>query len=263
MILFLVLTSRKAPSSVIQHQFRFQCLNISERHPDNDNGREEFRERYSFRVFCDCAFDQTPVIGSLISVLRERAAGLRKAQTKSNGSPMAAHDMPHQADVSASAPKKPFARVATKLLGPILDGAHHFSAYAAQMLAIKATKGPGFALNETQLGLPFEQGGYAIGRRGFRGGIALMKKAGVLNRTPKRRHYATEKPLANSGSFVHIEEALLRNNSKLVAFILVVNLTPTPISQVDAAARLGSPAQPSLVGSRGRRSDWASWSTKS
>ena len=77
---------------------------------------------------------------------------------------------------TSQSPAPAFARVPCNLLDAILDAKCHDSAYAAHLLAIRVTKGVGFALNEIQVAKSFDQGGYEIGRRGFRAGIALLGK---------------------------------------------------------------------------------------
>src|SRR4029453_9015117 len=85
-------------------------------------------------------------------------------------------------------------RVPSNLLGKLLDHGKT-SAYAVHLLAIKCGKGAGFVLNETDFEKPHnnqsaswrrnsryrgkpapDKPGYDIGRRGFRAGIALMKR---------------------------------------------------------------------------------------
>lgn len=135
--------------------------------------------------------------------------------------------------------KRPaFTKVPSKLLGAILD-AGLASAPAAHLLAIKASKGPLFVLNEHHVARA-----YGISRRMFQRGIALMKSRMVLERRRNGRTYAIEQPLPTQGGFVIIEDILLRQPSKLVAFILVVRASPRPMTPLNAARRIGLVSAP-------------------
>ena len=103
----------------------------------------------------------------------------------------------------------------------------------------ETTKGPTFGLNETQVERSIEEGGYGIGRRGFRDGVALLRRVGVLRRTQKGRRYARDQLVDGGASYVQIDEQLIRNPSKVVAFILAINLSPIPIRPADVAGRFG------------------------
>lgn len=189
----------------------------------------------------DDAMEKNSAARSFAQVPNEKNEGdmLQKPTTANNGK--AEVSPVHSGDRAARA-RAPFVKVPCNQLGALLDGPNHFTAYAVHLLAIKhkTGKGPGHALNEKQVRLPFKKKGYRIGRRGFRGGIALMKKRDVLERKQKRRNiWAREQLGAKGDNYVEIDEALLRNNSLLVAFILVVNLSPEPISPADAAVRFG------------------------
>ena len=125
-------------------------------------------------------------------------------------------------------------RVPNVVLGKILDGGRD-GAHAVKLLAIKASKGPGFVLNEH-----YCRRKYGLSRRAFQAGLAHAKKCGVLEREQHGRCYATEKALDDgSGRFVLIDEALLTRSSSLLAFILAVNLRPDPMRPADAARRIG------------------------
>jgi hypothetical protein len=158
-----------------------------------------------------------------------------------------------------------YTRVPNNLLGKLLDRGK-VSAYAVHLLAIKCGKGRGFALNEVDVDKPAndqsaswrrskryrgkpapKKRGYDIGRRGFRSGIALMKKTGVLERNQRGRSFAQEKLVGAGDNYVLFDERLLRvelanetvNRSMLVAFVLVVNLSKDPVAAAHAARRFG------------------------
>lgn len=148
-------------------------------------------------------------------------------------------DLPTPESLDAPQQSTPaFTRVPTKLLGAVLDGGLA-SAYAAHLLAIKASKGRGFVLNERHVAK-----GFGISRRAFQSGIALMKRRKVLERRSNGRSYAVEQPLTTDGGYVLIEDILLRQPSKLLAFVLVVRASPRPMRPVEAARRIGLRSAP-------------------
>jgi hypothetical protein len=127
-----------------------------------------------------------------------------------------------------------FVRVPCNLLGMILDHGRA-SAYAAHLLAIKASKGSSFVLNERHVAHE-----YGLSRRAFQIGMRLLKKTKVLERSQSsRRAYATEVLAASSYNYVLIDEGLLKAKSTLVAYILAVNLSPDPLHPAKVAKRLG------------------------
>ncbi len=131
-------------------------------------------------------------------------------------------------------------RVPSVVLGKVLDGGRD-GAHAVKLLTIKASKGPGFTLNERYFCSEYGLGRkYGVSRRVFQEGIAHAKRRGALDRKLHGRCLATEKPLDDgSGSFVLIDEALLTRSSSLLAFVLVVNLSPHPMHPANAARRIG------------------------
>jgi hypothetical protein len=159
-----------------------------------------------------------------------------------------------------------YSRVPNNLLGKLLDHGK-IGAYAVHLLAIKCGKGPGFALNQTDVDKPAndqsaswrrskryrgkpapEKRGYDIGTRGFRRGIALMKTTGILDRSQRGRSFAQEVLVGAGDNYVLFDdERLLRdelsdptvNRSMLVAFVLTVNLSQDPMPPADAAQRFG------------------------
>lgn len=177
-------------------------------------------------------------------------------------------DTPAERVFASKAPS--YSHVPTNLLGKLLDHGK-CSAYAVHLLAIKCGRGDGFALNLTAVNKPAnaqsvrrrrskryrdkpvpEKPGYDIGERAFQQGIALMKRASVLQRSQPERRFAKEKLLGAGDSYVLFDDNLLRaelsnatvNRSMLIAFILTVNLLTEPMPPVDAARRFGvtSPA---------------------
>jgi hypothetical protein len=126
------------------------------------------------------------------------------------------------------------AKVPAALLGKVLDHGKA-SVFAAHLLAIKCSKGPGFVLWEDYV---TEE--YGMSRWGFQAGIRLLKELGVLDRwQPGRRRRPEERLAESGGNFVLIAEAVLRQRSAQVAFELAVNLSPMPIRPAQAAKRIG------------------------
>ena len=124
-------------------------------------------------------------------------------------------------------------RVPCNLLGMILDHGRA-SAYAAHLLAIKASKGPGFVLYED-----FVRENYRVGRRGFQAGVRLQRKAGVLERWQPDRRRPKERLAPAGQNYVGLNEDLLAGSSDLVAFVLAANLTPGPSRPAAIAKRIG------------------------
>jgi hypothetical protein len=61
-----------------------------------------------------------------------------------------------------------------------------------------------------------------------------------------RKTYATERMAKAGDGFVLIDQALLKEDSSLVAFVLAVNLSPTPMKLAEVGARLGITARNTL-----------------
>jgi hypothetical protein len=143
--------------------------------------------------------------------------------------------------------REPFTQIPANLLGLVLDQGKP-SMYAAHLLAIKLSKGPGHVLNETLVGKKVEKGGYAIGRRSFQAGLATLKKAGVFERKQQgRKTFALEKIIAKGGgNYVALRDALLKQRSSLVAFCLVVNMSPAPHRPEHFARRIGVRSAPTI-----------------
>lgn len=124
-------------------------------------------------------------------------------------------------------------RVPCNLLGMVLDQGRG-SIYAAHLLAIKCSKGPGFVLNEQHVA-----GVYGIGRKTFQAGIRILKRCEVMARKQTGRAFAVENLAEPSRNFVSVSETLLQAKSAEIAFVLAVNLSPVPVRPADAAKRIG------------------------
>lgn len=134
-------------------------------------------------------------------------------------------------------------RVPTAMLGKVFDHGKE-SAYAAHLLAIKCSKGPGFTLNERHCARE-----YGISRKSFQAGIRIMRNAGVLMRQqPSHRDFAVEKIAEHGSSYVLVSSELLKSPSKVVAFVLAVSLSPEPIRPGDAAKRIGLTSRATIHG---------------
>jgi hypothetical protein len=128
----------------------------------------------------------------------------------------------------------PLIRIPTNLLGKVLDQGKA-SAYAAHLLAIKCSKGPGFVLNEKHVARE-----YGISKRPFLAGLRTLDKTKVLARSqPNHRAYAVETIAPASDRYVLIGESFLGQPSSVVAFILAANLSPDVFRPDDIAKRIG------------------------
>jgi hypothetical protein len=135
--------------------------------------------------------------------------------------------------------------VPCNLLGKVLDHGRA-SIYAAHLLAIKtcsASGGKTRVLNEKHVLVH-----YGIGWRKFQSGMRLLRKTGVIldRKQTGRRSYAIETLAPASDNFVLIDQRLLKEGSPLVAFVLVVNLSPEPMTLAEVGARLGIKARATL-----------------
>lgn len=129
-------------------------------------------------------------------------------------------------------------RIPNVALGKVLDGGKD-AAHAAKLLAIKASKGDGYVLNETCCRLH-----YGVSRRAFQAGIRRAKSVGTLVRERRGRSFAKEQPInAGAGWYVQFDERLLTQRSALVGFILAVNLARDPVLPSEAAKRIGVTAK--------------------
>ena len=136
-------------------------------------------------------------------------------------------------------------RVPSKVIGLLLDHGHA-SAAAIRLAFFKALHGPTWSLNQRQLAKPAADGGLGMGERQFYGGVALMRRAGVLirgwgGRLPGgRRAFARETVKAVDGGYVELPESLVRSDdSKLAPFVAAILLPPTPQDARDVAHRIG------------------------
>lgn len=125
-----------------------------------------------------------------------------------------------------------------EIVGRLLDNGRG-SIYALHLVAIKVSHGTGFVLNEKHVAKPFDRGGYDIGRRSFRAAIRLLKGTSVLDRHQRQRRFATEQLLQPGSGHVRVPRYLLRIRSDLLAFIITVNLSPTPQRPEAVARRIG------------------------
>jgi hypothetical protein len=75
--------------------------------------------------------------------------------------------------------------------------------------------------------------------RRFSDAIRLLKDAKLLRRTQQGQGFAREQLSKHSDNFVEIEERVHHANSRVVAFIVVTNLSPKPLSPAKAAGRFG------------------------
>ncbi len=136
---------------------------------------------------------------------------------------------------SGKAPE-PFTRIPASLVGRVLDNGKP-GMYAVHLLAIKCSKGKGYALNETAARKLF-----GIGERTFRTGLALLKKTGVLVRhQPNRRAFAVECLAIVPANVFHvtIPDHTLTADSAVVAFGLAVAISPTARRPAEVARRIG------------------------
>ena len=141
------------------------------------------------------------------------------------------------AEAAASSTATAHVQLPNHLLGRLLDQGRA-SAYAVHLLAIKMTKGPGFVLNNKHL-----EKNYGISDHGFRKrGLPVLKRSGVLDRQQSGgREFATETlaETARGDRYVAISDALLTQDSDLVALILAIKLAPHAASPLHFAGRIG------------------------
>lgn len=138
-------------------------------------------------------------------------------------------------DTSASdAPRIANVRIPSSALGKVLD-CGVASAHAIKLLAIKASKGPGFVLNEHAC-----RKYYATSRWSFQAGVRLAIQRGALVRMRQGRRFATERPLnEGQGGFILIPEHLIKRRPTLIGFVSAILLSPAPVRPARAAARIG------------------------
>jgi hypothetical protein len=131
--------------------------------------------------------------------------------------------------------KVPSTRIPNDLLGAVLDH-DKASAYAAHMLAIKCSKGPSFVLN-----VVFCDKYHGISDRGFRQGMRVMRRAKVLEREQSGyRTFAKERLAQGGGNYVSVPDHLIASlDSDVLAFLLVVKLSPKALRPTSAARRIG------------------------
>ena len=68
--------------------------------------------------------------------------------------------------------------------------------------------------------------------------IRHLKRAGILERTQRRRRFASESLAPSDRGFVLIEKSLLIH-PKLLAFVVSVLISPEPMRPIKAAQRIG------------------------
>ena len=116
----------------------------------------------------------------------------------------------------------------------------HASATAVKLLAIKSwheyQTGTTHTLNKDHVKIH-----YGIGWRRFREGIWVLTRAGVLLERVQKNHrtFATEVLAPASKHYVEVDAELLECKPVLLAFIVVVNLSPRPMLPAKAASRFG------------------------
>ena len=127
-------------------------------------------------------------------------------------------------------------RVPGKLLASVLDGGKS-SAYAAHLLALKASKPAGWALNQhhcMKLG---------ISARSFKTGIRMLRKCAGLQRSQPagRKGYAVENDFIGTvrTNYVRLPLHAIGFDTKVLAFSLAVLLSPKPTKAAQAARRIG------------------------
>lgn len=146
------------------------------------------------------------------------------------------NDEVHQAHFD-SRRAKPFTRVPAPYIGMITNG-DKTAAAALHLLAYKLSRGSHFVLNiiDTTRRL-------AIGKHSFERGLRHLISSGVLHRSqPNHRDYAVEHLSGVSeGCFcVAIEDhVIFSTSSAVVAFIFAANVSPTPRTPAEIAARIG------------------------
>lgn len=137
-----------------------------------------------------------------------------------------------------AAARSPLVRIPSSAIAAVLDQGRA-SAVAAHLIAIKASKGPRFVLNEHHCRLH-----HGVKRDAFQAGIRLAKASGALRRRRQGRKFATEQPLAESGRYILMSESILAERSALVGFVAAICLATGEVRPKEAAARVGitSPA---------------------
>jgi hypothetical protein len=140
-------------------------------------------------------------------------------------------------EVPATGPtpgKSSSTRIPNNLLGAVLDH-DKASAYAAHMLAIKCSKGPGFVLNVDAC-----DKFYGISERGFRQGMRVMRRTVLTREQSGHRTFATERLAEGGDNYVSLPDRLIASlDSDVLAFLLVVKLSPKVLRPTGAARRIG------------------------
>lgn len=134
--------------------------------------------------------------------------------------------------------REPFTRVPAPYIGKIADG-QKAAAPALHLLAYKTSKGGSFVLNI--IDVVWRQ--KLMGKHLFENGLKHLKAKGVLVRhQPNHRDFASEtlSPVQEGCYCVSINDAvILRSPSATVAFILAANVSPTPRTPAEIAAKIG------------------------
>lgn len=146
------------------------------------------------------------------------------------------NDEVHQAHFDARCAKL-FTRVPAPFIGMITNG-EKIAAPALHLLAYKLSRGSHFVLNVFDATRRLQ-----IGKHSFERGLRHLISSGMLHRSqPNHRDYAVEH-LAGvpEGCFcVAIEDhVIFSTSSAVVAFILAANVSPTPRTPAEIAARIG------------------------